>query len=501
MAFDVNKLKGMFSKKTNNSVNEEIEDIENDNDSTNNEIDETFDDVEERNSNSGSSFSSMSQEKKKKMMLLLGGAAGLGIGALAFPSILATFSNSSYENEVSNLNTQIQKENQNIEQKQNPLERPKREPIAQQQEPKPIIPQEPEINKIEPKSDPQVLENIASDEQKIKELMNNDKIETSKDLINGDNTEKLLDKIVTNSDKIKDVVDENLQLNINKSTKDLGTNIDPFLLESMVVVDNNYHKKVMLSQVEMMKEFMKYLDIKKKFDESIQEYKEGKVKLKSIEEKILVELSKFNLDSKLNAVKTEIENMKDENDKLKFLIKEKTKDIENLSVKFNAANNTMKEATEVNADEANDDKLTRLLNELDVQSLSIYNINNRPIAEISKDGSFTIYKVGDIYEGFKIKALETDGMLISYVNSKGVEKTKFINVTKDLEMDNSFDVLKIPESNFNGESSQVAGKNTAKTTATKQTNVKNAPLPTKAQPSTPSNTTNSTANKFLEKIK
>lgn len=499
MAFDVNKLKGMFSKKTNNSVNEDIE-IDEENDTSNNEIDEAFDDVEDTTSGSNSSFSSMSQEKKKKMMLLLGGVAGLGIGALAFPSILATFSNSSYENEVSDLNTQIQQENKSIEQKQPPLERPKREPIVQQQEPKPIIPQEPEINKIEPKSDPQVLENIVSDNQKINELMNNDKIETSKDLINGDNTEKLLDKIVTNSDKIKDVVDENLQLNINKSTKDLGTNIDPFLLESMVVVDNNYHKKVMLSQVEMMKEFMKYLDIKKKFDESIQEYKEGKVKLKSIEEKILDELKKFNLDSKLNAVKTEIEAMKDENDKLKFLIKEKTQDIENLSLKFNAANNTIKEATEVNADEVNDDKLARLLNELDVQSLSIYNINNRPIAEISKDGSFTIYKVGDIYEGFKIKALETDGMLISYVNSKGVEKTKFINVTKDLEMDNSFDVLKIPESNFNSGVSQVAGKNTMKTIPTK-TNVKSTPLPPKAQPTTQSNTTNSAANKFLEKIK
>lgn len=512
MGLNIDSIKNLFAKKRQNHKNEdelnEFNQNEEEGDLFNNSdvIDESNDVIREEEDYSETPVNS--SNKKKKFILIGSGIAIFASAAILGPSLISGLS-SSYENdniieETQNIRNDTIKQNQTIENKETKLkDRSELDKVKN-------VNNNATNNVVENKEEQLKKEITTTNEIKNskeeliieKNIINTDKIAKT-DLISGDNTEALLSKINTNSTEIQKVVDSNLQTNMNKKAKDLVKEIDPFLLESMVIVDNNYHKKVMLSQVETMKEFMKYLDIKKQFDDSIQLYKEGVVKRKSIEEKIVDELGKFNLDKKLLEINNSLNSLKDENDKLKYILNTKSEEIQKLtssltelqtkqSVLSNNSSNfditnsgtTIKYETVIvdgkeikkpiivssnlNTQTQEDKKLLELMDNIEIESLNVYTINNIPIAEIVYEGKTRVYKNGEIFNGFKIKDINKDGMLLSFKSSNGIEKTRFMNVSTDLSVEENFDVLKIKENGdtstpvvIDGDDKGTASKNNA----------------------------------------
>lgn len=510
MQFDnyINKIKNIFAKKEKESFEDDDEnnDLDDNFDSDLGLIEENeqeFDEVQDMDDFENNETGNKINPELKKKIIIGSVVAVVGLGFIFIvPSFLASLDNTdeTMYQEMQQMQQEIERENQEVKSQVSPLNQERQKQIEVKRKELELKKQA-NIEKEEEEKTIQVekikeIEELKQAEEKVKNIVDIKKITKTDDLIKKDNTEDFLSKINVNSNKIKDIVDSDLNKNMSKSAKELSQNIDPFLLESMVVIDNNYHKKVMLSQVEMMKEFMKYLDIKKKFDDSVTEYKEGKVKNKTIEDKILEELTKLNLNSKLSNLSSEINGLKDENDKLKYLLKQKIDDIDNLNLQFKSMSVSNSGDFIENDNESKQDyKLSALLDKVDIKSLNIYSINNRPIAEIMKDSKYKVYKEGDIFDGFKIKSINMDGLMLSYVNSKGIERTKFINITKDLNIDDDFDVLQIPEAGFSGGVKQEIGESEKRNT--------NQPI----QRITPQNTNDkdnsndSVANRFLQKLR
>lgn len=499
MPIDIKKIFQNFGNNKNTKKDETEEDFdENSIDSIEDDDieDEVFEEAEEIIS---STSGGMDATKKKKIAIIAGAVLVGGSALMVAPDLISSLASEedAYNDDLNNIQQSTMAQNNAIQQTPPPLKRPPvnmNKPVEPEQkvDNKPITEIKNELNNTNTE------DLLKHNEEKISKVLDTTKIEKTNDLIENDNTEKILDKINTNSTEIKEIVDQNLNNNLNKSVKELNVAIDPFLLESMVIVDNNYHKKVMLSQVDMMKEFMKYLDIKKQFDTSIQEYKEGKIQAKSIEEKILDELQKFNLNGKLSTINNEIETLKEENEKLKYLIKQKVSDIDVLNAKLSGMTNKADGGTaEENIDEnaANNDKLSSMLNSIEVESLNVYTINNIAIAEISVNGKYKIYKTNDIFNGFKIKSINMDGIMLSYIDSKNIERTRFINTAKDLEVNDTFDVLKIPTAGFKGETKQEAGKTTLVNQKPQQPRTINA-IPTQNT----EKTNTSVADKFMQRL-
>jgi hypothetical protein len=467
MGFDFNEIKNKFSnlskKKNNNNIDNEEDTYE-----TNEELNEFLDEDEILDDNDNDNEVNQNQKKVniKKEHLIIG--SSILIGSFVAYYIINNYDDliDSFSNEDEYIEKPIVK-HQN-QRNYNKTHENKRNYNKTHENKRKIN------NTLGNKNNIENNRRIKNKNNNLNSIKEQQLIKKSTNLIKNDNTDDLLKKIQNNSNDIKTIVNDELEKNMKANIRELSKNVDPFLMESIVVVDNNYHKKVMLSQVQIMKEFMKYLDIKKQFDDSIKEYKDGKVKILSIEEKIIKALENVNIETKFKNMNNKIKMLQNRIDNLNFKLKQKDNVLNNMNSKLENSLNDLKNGKNLNTNIINlndntknieDQKLKKLLNNLSIPNMEIYTINNTPIVEIldEKTNKIKIYHINDTYKGFKISNINNDGILLSFIDNKGIEKTKFINSIQTLDNETNYDVLIIDEAGF-------SSKTTVKSEKTKKDN-------------------------------
>ena len=209
-------------------------------------------------------------------------------------------------------------------------------------------------------------------------------------------------KVVTNeidvgNKKIQDSLLNSLEIGGN------GT-VDPFLQQYQTAIDNKQKIDQLKSNVELMESAYKYLDTKLKYDQQAQYYKE---KIDNIENAKPRAKIKEELNSALENMQSQINQLRDENSKLKS-------DIENGSVTVANNNNGGNGSSSKGGDYSqaagfvkSGDNIS-LSNSYNGQNYlqSIYRIgDNFIMEEIDENGNITVYRPGMNYRGTVIKAI------------------------------------------------------------------------------------------------
>lgn len=209
-------------------------------------------------------------------------------------------------------------------------------------------------------------------------------------------------KVVTNeidvgNKKIQDSLLNSLEIGGN------GT-VDPFLQQYQTAIDNKQKIDQLKSNVELMESAYKYLDTKLKYDQQAQYYKE---KIDNIENAKPRAKIKEELNSALENMQSQINQLRDENSKLKS-------DIENGSVTVANSNNGGNAGSSKGGDYSqaagfvkSGDNIS-LSNSYNGQNYlqSIYRIgDNFIMEEIDENGNITVYRPGMNYRGTVIKAI------------------------------------------------------------------------------------------------
>lgn len=209
-------------------------------------------------------------------------------------------------------------------------------------------------------------------------------------------------KVVTNeidvgNKKIQDSLLNSLEIGGN------GT-VDPFLQQYQTAIDNKQKIDQLKSNVELMESAYKYLDTKLKYDQQAQYYKE---KIDNIENAKPRAKIKEELNTALENMQSQINQLRDENSKLKS-------DIENGSVTVANNNNNGNGSSSKGGDYSqaagfvkSGDNIS-LSNSYNGQNYlqSIYRIgDNFIMEEIDENGNITVYRPGMNYRGTVIKAI------------------------------------------------------------------------------------------------
>lgn len=209
-------------------------------------------------------------------------------------------------------------------------------------------------------------------------------------------------KVVTNeidvgNKKIQDSLLNSLEIGGN------GT-VDPFLQQYQTAIDNKQKIDQLKSNVELMESAYKYLDTKLKYDQQAQYYKE---KIDNIENAKPRAKIKEELNSALENMQSQINQLRDENSKLKS-------DIENGSVTVANNNNNGNGGSSKGGDYSqaagfvkSGDNIS-LSNSYNGQNYlqSIYRIgDNFIMEEIDENGNITVYRPGMNYRGTVIKSI------------------------------------------------------------------------------------------------
>lgn len=209
-------------------------------------------------------------------------------------------------------------------------------------------------------------------------------------------------KVVTNeidvgNKKIQDSLLNSLEIGGN------GT-VDPFLQQYQTAIDNKQKIDQLKSNVELMESAYKYLDTKLKYDQQAQYYKE---KIDNIENAKPRAKIKEELNSALENMQSQINQLRDENSKLKS-------DIENGSVTVANSNNGGNGSSSKGGDYSqaagfvkSGDNIS-LSNSYNGQNYlqSIYRIgDNFIMEEIDENGNITVYRPGMNYRGTIIKSI------------------------------------------------------------------------------------------------
>lgn len=209
-------------------------------------------------------------------------------------------------------------------------------------------------------------------------------------------------KVVTNeidvgNKKIQDSLLNSLEIGGN------GT-VDPFLQQYQTAIDNKQKIDQLKSNVELMESAYKYLDTKLKYDQQAQYYKE---KIDNIENAKPRAKIKEELNTALENMQSQINQLRDENSKLKS-------DIENGSVTVANSNNNGNGSSSKGGDYSqaagfvkSGDNIS-LSNSYNGQNYlqSIYRIgDNFIMEEIDENGNITVYRPGMNYRGTVIKAI------------------------------------------------------------------------------------------------
>ena len=209
-------------------------------------------------------------------------------------------------------------------------------------------------------------------------------------------------KVVTNeidvgNKKIQDSLLNSLEIGGN------GT-VDPFLQQYQTAIDNKQKIDQLKSNVELMESAYKYLDTKLKYDQQAQYYKE---KIDNIENAKPRAKIKEELNSALENMQSQINQLRDENSKLKS-------DIENGSVTVANNNNNGNGSSSKGGDYSQAAGFVKtgdnisLSNSYNGQNYlqSIYRIgDNFIMEEIDENGNITVYRPGMNYRGTVIKAI------------------------------------------------------------------------------------------------
>lgn len=209
-------------------------------------------------------------------------------------------------------------------------------------------------------------------------------------------------KVVTNeidvgNKKIQDSLLNSLEIGGN------GT-VDPFLQQYQTAIDNKQKIDQLKSNVELMESAYKYLDTKLKYDQQAQYYKE---KIDNIENAKPRAKIKEELNTALENMQSQINQLRDENSKLKS-------DIENGSVTVANNNNNGNGGSSKGGDYSqaagfvkSGDNIS-LSNSYNGQNYlqSIYRIgDNFIMEEIDENGNITVYRPGMNYRGTVIKSI------------------------------------------------------------------------------------------------
>lgn len=209
-------------------------------------------------------------------------------------------------------------------------------------------------------------------------------------------------KVVTNeidvgNKKIQDSLLNSLEIGGN------GT-VDPFLQQYQTAIDNKQKIDQLKSNVELMESAYKYLDTKLKYDQQAQYYKE---KIDNIENAKPRAKIKEELNTALENMQNQINQLRDENSKLKS-------DIENGSVTVANNNNGGNGGSSKGGDYSqaagfvkSGDNIS-LSNSYNGQNYlqSIYRIgDNFIMEEIDENGNITVYRPGMNYRGTVIKSI------------------------------------------------------------------------------------------------
>lgn len=208
-------------------------------------------------------------------------------------------------------------------------------------------------------------------------------------------------KVVTNeidvgNKKIQDSLLNSLEIGGN------GT-VDPFLQQYQTAIDNKQKIDQLKSNVELMESAYKYLDTKLKYDQQAQYYKE---KIDNIENAKPRAKIKEELNTALENMQSQINQLRDENSKLK-------NDIENGSVAVannNGGNGNSPKGGDYSqaAGFVKSGDNISLSNSYNGQNYlqSIYRIgDNFIMEEIDENGNITVYRPGMNYRGTVIKSI------------------------------------------------------------------------------------------------
>lgn len=210
------------------------------------------------------------------------------------------------------------------------------------------------------------------------------------------NYQVVTNEIDVGNKKIQDSLLNSLEIGGN------GT-VDPFLQQYQTAIDNKQKIDQLKSNVELMESAYKYLDTKLKYDQQAQYYKE---KIDNIENAKPRAKIKEELNTALENMQSQINQLRDENSKLK-------NDIENGSVAIannNGGNGNSPKGGDYSqaAGFVKSGDNISLSNSYNGQNYlqSIYRIgDNFIMEEIDENGNITVYRPGMNYRGTVIKSI------------------------------------------------------------------------------------------------
>ena len=209
-------------------------------------------------------------------------------------------------------------------------------------------------------------------------------------------------KVVTNeidvgNKKIQDSLLNSLEIGGN------GT-VDPFLQQYQTAIDNKQKIDQLKSNVELMESAYKYLDTKLKYDQQAQYYKE---KIDNIENAKPRAKIKEELNSALENMQSQINQLRDENSKLKSDIENGSVTVANSNNGGNGGSNKGGDYSQAAGFVKSGDNIS-LSNSYNGQNYlqSIYRIgDNFIMEEIDENGNITVYRPGMNYRGTVIKSI------------------------------------------------------------------------------------------------
>ena len=209
-------------------------------------------------------------------------------------------------------------------------------------------------------------------------------------------------KVVTNeidvgNKKIQDSLLNSLEIGGN------GT-VDPFLQQYQTAIDNKQKIDQLKSNVELMESAYKYLDTKLKYDQQAQYYKE---KIDNIENAKPRAKIKEELNSALENMQSQINQLRDENSKLKSDIESGSVTVANNNNGGNGGSSKGGDYSQAAGFVKSGDNIS-LSNSYNGQNYlqSIYRIgDNFIMEEIDENGNITVYRPGMNYRGTVIKSI------------------------------------------------------------------------------------------------
>ena len=209
-------------------------------------------------------------------------------------------------------------------------------------------------------------------------------------------------KVVTNeidvgNKKIQDSLLNSLEIGGN------GT-VDPFLQQYQTAIDNKQKIDQLKSNVELMESAYKYLDTKLKYDQQAKYYKE---KIDNIENAKPRAKIKEELNSALENMQSQINQLRDENSKLKSDIESGSVTVANSNNGGNGSSSKGGDYSQAAGFVKSGDNIS-LSNSYNGQNYlqSIYRIgDNFIMEEIDENGNITVYRPGMNYRGTVIKSI------------------------------------------------------------------------------------------------